>query len=247
MCGRYVLTDLGAFLARAAWVRAIAAEQAQQLFPQPRYNAAPIQTLPVVRPDRNDPRQGVVEPMRWGLVPSWATDPSVGNRMINARAETLAEKNSFRKALEIRRCLVPADAFYEWRKPHKPREPKQPHLIRLQEDRPMAFAGLWERWRSRDRDEPPLLTFTIITCAANPLVAELHDRMPVILHEADYRKWLDPALPAEEATDLLRPYPADEMTLYPVGRRVGNVRNDDAELLARVNPAPSQPEQPELF
>ena len=229
MCGRYVLTDLEKFLQRQAWIR----RPEPTLLAAPRYNIAPQQEILAVVRDRKDPGHGVVKPFRWGLVPSWAKDESVGSRMINARCETVAEKGSFRNALARRRCLIPADAFYEWRKPEKAGGLKQPYAIRRKGDEPFAFAGLWEVWHDpKHADRPPLFTCTIITCDANPLVADLHDRMPVILPESSYGDWVDvERVDPEEAIALLQSYPAEAMYAFPVGRRVGNVANEGPSLL----------------
>ena len=191
---------------------------------QPRFNIAPTQDVLVVR------SAGAAKPgrrgdlLRWGLVPSWAKDPSVGNRMINARAETAAERPAFRDAMKRRRCLVPADGFYEWQaQPGTKR--KQPHLIRMADDRPFGFAGLWDTWWTGDERTE---SFTILTTSPNELIAPIHDRMPVIVAPEDYDRWLDPSVDSAGVADLLRPYPAEEMWVEPVGTHVNNPANDDA-------------------
>jgi putative SOS response-associated peptidase YedK len=167
--------------------------------------------------------------LRWGLVPSWADDPAVGNRLINARAETVASKPSFRAAFRQRRCLVPADGFYEWQ---KQAGKKQPFYIHLRGGGPFAFAGLWERWQGADE---PIESFTIVTTEANELVRSLHERMPVILPREAYKHWLDPAYAKlEELQALLRPYPAEEMAAFPVSTRVNSPRVDDAACIVPV-------------
>jgi putative SOS response-associated peptidase YedK len=196
---------------------------------QPRFNIAPTQDVLVVRSaatsstggQANRSRRGDL--LRWGLVPSWAEDPSIGNRMINARAETAADKPAFRTAMNRRRCLVPADGFYEWQKQEGSKR-KQPHLIHLKGDRPFAFGGLWESWA---RDGERLETFTILTTSPNELIAPIHDRMPVIVPPEEYDRWLDPASSAADVAGLLRAYPAEEMETEPVGLRVNNPANDD--------------------
>lgn len=219
MCGRYTLT------ADATQI----AERFQARFPQadawqPRYNAAPSQHLPVVR--WRDER--FVDLLQWGLIPSWADDPRIGNRLINARAETVFSKPSFRAAVRRRRCLVPADGFYEWKKTP---EGKQPYRIALKDGGLFAFAGLWERWHDPQTGEP-LDTFTILTTQPNELVATLHNRMPLILHPEHEAAWLDPATPEDELRLILTTiYPADRMTAYPVSRRVNNPRYDDPTLI----------------
>ncbi len=217
MCGRFTL-------------RAPASVVAEQfgLFDtaplSPRYNIAPSQTVAAVRraTESVEPARQLVL-LQWGLVPSWAKDAKVGNRLINARAETVAEKPAFRAALRRRRCLVVADGFYEWQRTGGK---KQPYFIRLADDRPFAFAGLWERWEGPDH--AALETCTLITTEANELMAPIHDRMPVILSPDDYDRWLDPAIQKpEHLQPLLRPYPSDAMVAYPVTTHVNNPKNED--------------------
>ncbi len=168
--------------------------------------------------------------LRWGLVPSWAKDPQMGARMINARGETVAEKPSFRSAVKSRRCLIPADGFYEWVKTDGG---KQPHFIHFADARPFAFAGLWERWNKGEGD--PLETCTIITTSPNDLIAGLHDRMPVILPDDRYDEWLKPEpLAADRLSEILVAHPAGQMEAYPVSTYVNKPANDDAGCIARV-------------
>lgn len=194
-----------------------------------RYNIAPTQDVLAVR---FNPETGerTLDPLRWGLVPHWAKDIGIGNRLINARAEGVAVKPSFRQAFAKRRCLIPADAFYEWRAPADGKGPKQPYAIRMADGHPFAFAGLWENWK--DPAGEWVRTCTIITTTANELVARLHDRMPVILAPQAWPKWLgeDPAEP-DDLQGMLAPFPADAMEAFPVGRQVNNVRNDGPDLL----------------
>ena len=165
--------------------------------------------MPMVRIGPDGRRQLAM--VRWGLVPHWATDVSIGNRLINARAETIGSKPAFRDAVRRRRCLVPADGFYEWQRMGRRR---QPFFMNLRGDEPFAFAGLWEHWQ---RDDRCVDSCTIITTEANDLIRPIHDRMPVILHPADYALWLDPSIrQAERVEPLLCPYPAEEMTARPV-------------------------------
>jgi putative SOS response-associated peptidase YedK len=223
MCGRFTLA-----LDRAGL---------QQAFPQfempkevaPRYNIAPTQPVPVV-PNNAEKR---VDYFQWGLVPSWAKDPQIGNRMINARSETLAEKPSFRAAYKRRRCLILADGFYEWQKVPG-RKSKIPTHIRMQSDAPFAFAGLWESWHSADGSH--ILSCTIITTTPNELLEPIHNRMPVILPPEAYDDWLDPEerQPAE-LQGLLKPYPASEMRAYPVSTLVNKPQNDSPELIIPAN------------
>jgi putative SOS response-associated peptidase YedK len=173
--------------------------------------------------------------LHWGLIPSWAEDATIGNRMINARAETVASKPAFRQAFQRRRCLVLADGFFEWQKRDGG---KQPHHIRLKEGRPFGLAGLWERW---ERGDQPIESCAIITTGPNAVMQPIHDRMPVILAPDAYDLWLG-ATPADrqQLEALLRPYPAEQMEAYPVSTAVNNPRRDAAECLARV-PGPSPP------
>ncbi len=248
MCGRYELHTHPAALALAFGLPAPPSVA-------PRYNIAPMQDVPVVRLAQAGGRELAF--VRWGLVPRWAKDPSIGARMINARAETLAEKPSFRTALRRHRCLIPADGFYEWKATAA--GGKQPIHIGMKDGATFAFAGLTERWMAPEGEV--LDTCTIITTQANALLAPLHDRMPAIVAPADYGRWLDTANADVDA--LFAPYPADAMTYYPVSTRVNSVRHDDASLLDRVAeagaaeasaeapppPAPphAAPEQPDLF
>ena len=213
----------------------------------PRYNIAPMQDIPVIRANKSGERE--LSQVRWGLVPRWAKDPSIGARMINARAETLAEKPAFRNALKWHRCIVPADAFYEWRA--IPGVGKQPYRIGMKSGAPFALAGLTERWLSQEGE--PLDTCTIVTTPANRLIGPLHDRMPLILAPEDYARWLDKSV--EDVTDLLSPYPADAMSFHAVSTRVNAVKNDDASIIEPVaepagveEPAEERPpEQADLF
>ncbi len=197
----------------------------------PRFNFAPMQRGVVVRIDKESRREPVI--MRWGLVPSWSKDDKSGAAMINAKAETVAEKPAYRSAFKSRPCLVVADGFYEWAKVG-PKE-KQPYFITTKDRAPFAFAGLWEWWRGKDtpKDGPGLETFTILTTEPNTLCAPIHDRMPVILAPEDWDKWL--ATP-DDRKALLRSFPAEKMECWSVGKAVGNVRNDRPELIER-NPA----------
>ena len=190
-----------------------------------RYNVAPTQPVPVVRLSA-DGRRELVQ-LRWGLIPAWAKDSSIGNKLINARAETVATKPSFRDAFAKRRCLVITSGFYEWQ---KTTSPKQPWHITLKDGKPFGFAGLWERWREPTQGEV-IETTTIVTGDANELVAPIHNRMPVIIDEADHDVWLDPVTPRERLLALLRRYPADRMHAFPVSTRVNSVRNDEAAVL----------------
>ena len=181
------------------------------------YNVAPTQGVAAVLEEDGQRR---LEVLRWGLIPPWADDPQIGSRMINARSEMAPEKQSFRRAFRKRRCLIPADGFYEWRRTNGA---KQPYYIHLEDGRPFTFIGLWESWSG----EGEVRTCTILTTGANALVGEIHDRMPVILARDAYDVWLDPASEKDELRDLLAPFPEDGMEAYPVSRFVNNPQNND--------------------
>jgi putative SOS response-associated peptidase YedK len=191
----------------------------------PRYNIAPTQPVAVVANNG----ENKIEYFHWGLIPFWAKDPTIGNRMINARAETLAEKPSFKNAFQRRRCLVLADGFYEWRK--NPNKTKTPMYIQMESRDPFAFAGLWESWRSPEGET--VLSCTIITTEPNELMTTIHNRMPVILPSETYEQWLDPAeQKAEQLQGLLKPYPAELMVAYPISTLVNNPSNDMPDCIA---------------
>src|SRR5437762_5157352 len=199
-----------------------------------RYNAAPTDNLAVVRYNPQT-RARALDLLRWGLVPLWAKDPSFGPKCINARAETVATNKIFRDAFERRRCLVPADAFYEWQKRGGKAKP-QPYAITLAAGGIFAFAGLWERWKN-PADGSILRSFTIVTGLANPLCRPIHERMPVILPKPAWPLWLGEAEASpDELLALLQPYSAELMRVYPIGKAVGNVRNDEPGLLAPLMP-----------
>jgi putative SOS response-associated peptidase YedK len=196
---------------------------------EPRFNFAPMQRGMVVRLDKENRREPVI--MRWGLVPSWSKDDKAGAAMINAKAETVAEKPAYRAAFKVRPCLVVADGFYEWAKVG-PKE-KQPYFITTKGRAPFAFAGLWEWWRAKEapKDERGLETFTILTTEPNALCAPIHNRMPVILAQDDWPAWLGTP---EERKSLLRSFPAERMECWPVGKAVGNVKNEGPELIEKI-------------
>jgi len=194
----------------------------------PRYNAAPTDSLAVVRFNPQT-RARSLDLLRWGLVPLWAKDLSFGPKCINARSETIASNNIFKDAFERRRCLVPADAFYEWRKLGG--KATQPFAIMPEEGGIFAFAGLWERWKN-PADGSIVRSFTIVTGQPNPLCAPIHDRMPVILPKEAWPLWLGETETSPSALlALLQPYPAERMRVYPIGPGVGNVKNDEPSLL----------------
>jgi putative SOS response-associated peptidase YedK len=223
MCGRFTQQRPSAELAALFGAEDLAES------PGGRFNLAP-QQLGLVVVEREDLQRAIV-PYRWGFIPSWAKDPKIGNRLINARAETVAATPAFRAAFVKRRCIVPADGFYEWQR-LSPRL-RQPNYVRRVDGQPMEFAGLWSIWRDPTQPEAePVRTFSIITTAANAVLAPVHNRMPVILAPADRDLWLAPA-PADtgELMGLLRPAPDDVLELFPVSRRVNDVRNEGPELV----------------
>jgi len=231
VCGRFVSTSPPDEL--AAYFGATPAPEA--VVP-PSWNVAPTEDVwAVVEHDG----ERHLDAFHWGLVPSWAKDAKVGSRMINARAETLAERSAFKKPFQTRRCLVPADGFYEWRKLTSGSKPKkQPLFIHRADGRPLALAGIWSVWRGPDRDQPPLRSLTIVTTAPNQLMATVHDRMPAILDEGAWATWLDREVDDLDALGaLLVPAPEDLLVLTPVSTRVNDVRNDGPELL---EPVPEQ-------
>ena len=217
MCGRYTLKTPVNVLAE----RFDLADYPSSLTPN--YNIAPTQEVAAIVEEGEERK---LEAFRWGLIPSWAKDPSIGNKMINARAETVSEKPSFRSAFKKRRCLIVADGFYEWQKTD---DGKQPFHIKMNDSSPFAFAGLWETW---DGDGEEIRSCSIITTEANDLMNEIHHRMPVILHPENYGVWLDSGFEEKEAlSDLLKPYPSDDMELYAVSRRVNKPSNNEPSVL----------------
>ncbi|MBB6675512.1 SOS response-associated peptidase [Cohnella nanjingensis] len=222
MCGRYTITILLEELIARYFL-----DEESSSYRGPRYNVAPGQLVPAVVSDGRRNRLGE---LKWGLVPPWADDPKVGNKMINARAETAPERPAFRNALRSKRCLIPADGFYEWR---KTADGKRPMRIGLRGGGLFSLAALYETWVAPDGSK--LHTCAVLTTSPNALMADIHDRMPVILRPEDEARWLDrriqdpaPLLP------LLVPYPAGEMAAYEVDPRVGNVANDDPACMAPV-------------
>jgi putative SOS response-associated peptidase YedK len=188
----------------------------------PRYNIAPTQQVPVIRQNPKEPVREL-SPMRWGLIPSWSKDSSGAARMINARSETASTKPAFRDALKSRRCLIPADGFYEWKRDGKT---KQPYCLEVNDGELFAFAGLWDRWK--DPNGNWMKTCSILTTTPNAVTSAVHDRMPVILEPDSYDLWLDPGMQNVAAvSDLLKPYDARAMRCYPISTRINHVANDD--------------------
>jgi putative SOS response-associated peptidase YedK len=225
MCGRYTLTQSGGAIATAF-------DLGQVPEVVPRYNIAPTQPVPAILATAEAERQFKL--LYWGLIPSWSKDFKIGARLINARAETVAEKPSFRAAFKRRRCLIVADGFYEWQRLDTGKQPYYIYVGHQMDDHPpFAFAGLWEHWESSDGDW--IDSCTILTTAANDLMHPIHERMPVILPEADYDLWLDPTVQsADKLQALLQPYPSEAMTAYPVSTAVNSPKHDDPALLQPV-------------
>lgn len=208
--------------------------------PRANYNVAPTQDVfAIVEDDLDGEVERYLDAFFWGLVPSWAKDVKIGSRMINARAETLAEKNAYKSPFKKRRCIIPADGFYEWKKldPSKKKSPKQPMFMQRADGKPLALAGLWSVWRGPEKDQDPLRSVTIITTTPNETMKPIHDRMPVILGEGDWNTWLD-----RENDDidmlgrLLAPAPDDLLTTRTVSTEVNNVRNNGPSLIEEAEP-----------
>jgi putative SOS response-associated peptidase YedK len=229
MCGRYRLSRRKQFV-----------EEYFETAPwdddwSPRYNIAPTQPVPVIRQNPKEPIRNL-SLMRWGLIPSWAKDTSGAARTINARSETADTLPAFREAMRLRRCLVPADGFYEWKRTGAA---KQPYCFEVNNGEPFAFAGLWERWR--DPSGQWVKSCSILTTTPNAVTSAIHDRMPVILHPDSYDLWLDPGMQNVAAiSELLKPYDAGLMRCYPVSTRVSRAENDDEECSRPVEPAEAQ-------
>ncbi len=225
MCGRFTLTQDIHTVARAIMSPRVV-EIPSTLQVGPRYNVAPTQDVVAVM--NNGSLH--LDMLRWGLIPSWSKEESIGSRMINARAETLAEKPSFKRLVHSKRCLVVTDGFYEWRQ-EPGKKSKTPMYMTLESKEPFAFAGLWDSWRNPDGEQ--IRTCTIITTEPNELLATIHNRMPAILTPEARERWLDPALHDERALlSLLIPYKSDEMAARPVSRLVNDPRYEGAELIA---------------
>jgi len=239
MCGRFVSSSPPDELAKYFDVEAVS-----EAVLEPSYNVAPSQDIYVVVETGGVRR---LDTFHWGLVPFWAKDPSTGNKMINARAESIAEKNAYKRSFQKRRCIIPVDGFYEWKKVPG-QKVKQPYFIHREDGEPMAFAGLWEIWRPADdvdRTSDPLRSCTIITGQPNEKIAEIHDRMPVMLPPSAWSAWLDPANDdLETLGKLLVPAPASLLALHPVRRDVNNVRENRPDL---IDPAPDEPGQEALL
>ncbi|HVF74780.1 MAG TPA: SOS response-associated peptidase [Acidimicrobiales bacterium] len=225
MCGRFVSSTPVSKLVEQFLVEEVKVEEHDAS-----YNVAPTTEIMAVAASAEGVRR--LGTFKWGLVPTWAKDPSIGNRMINLRAETVSEKPSFRRTLAKHRCIIPADGFYEWKDMGKGRK-KQPFLIRARDGTVLAFAGLWEAWKDKDAaDDEWLRTCTIITTEPNKLLEPIHNRMPVVLPPEAWDTWLDREnTDADDLTTLLKPAPDDLLELFPVSTAVNSVANDGEELV----------------
>jgi len=223
MCGRFTLFEADKILSKEFGVSGFTPLS-------PHYNIAPSQPVAAVRVSPAGTGRELAL-LRWGLIPSWSKDPAIGNRLINARAETAREKPSFRNAFRRHRCLIPTNGFYEWQRKERG---KQPYFVRMRDMRPFAFAGLWDRWESPDKDV--IETCTILTTTANAVLAPIHDRMPVILPPAEYTRWLDPALlNTDSLAPLFAPFSPEDMLAFPVSSRVNVPTVDDEKCIAPLN------------
>jgi putative SOS response-associated peptidase YedK len=235
MCGRYRLSR------RRQLVEEYFGAASEEYEWGPRYNVAPSQPVPVIRQDAREPARRLSK-MRWGLVPSWSTDPSIGYKTINARSETVATTPSFREPFKSQRCLIPADGFYEWKREGKT---KQPYCFEVNGGELFAFAGLWDKWINLQGEV--IESCTILTTTPNTLLADFHDRMPVILSPDNYDLWLGPAFRnTASVSEVLLPFDSAMMRCYPVSTRVNQVQNDDPDCAKPVDRAPS-PAQSALF
>ena len=230
MCGRYTSITPVTDLARYVGVDEVSAEDADPRYADPRYNVAPTEEVPAVAVSGGRRTLGM---LRWGLVPPWADDPRVGSRMINARSESVLDKPAFRRAYSRRRCLMPADGFYEWRV-EADGSGRRPWYFRHTRDEPLALAGVWESWRSEDDRSGArerLVSCAILTTTANPTVAPVHHRMPVVIEPEAWEAWLDPEVDGAELRHLLAPAPAGLLQATPVRPLVNAVANDGPALI----------------
>ena len=223
MCGRSSLTKTEKEL-EERFNATFYSEDLERYNPIPNFNVAPSHILPVIL--NSDPTH--FNPVRWGFIPFWAKDIKIGYMMINARIETLLEKRTFKKAVENKRCIIPMDGFYEWKKEGSQ---KQPFRIQRKDAALFSFAGLWSKWNSPEGEE--ITSFTIITRSPNDLMKEIHDRMPAILLEDQEEAWLSDDVQVQDLLDMLEPYPDDLMEAYPVSKEVNNVRNNHPGLIER--------------
>ncbi len=239
MCGRYTLSDIDR-------VEDFLEVDESHIPPQarsPRFNIAPTETAPVLRVRKT---RRVLDLARWGLVPVWAKDPAIGSKLINARAETIASKPSYRDAFRHRRCLVPANGYFEWK---KTQQGKQPFLFQDNAGSLLAFGGVWERWRQPDGDW--LISFSIVTTPPNEIAAHIHDRMPLILTRSSFPLWLDETASPSELEPLLIPFSARSLRCFPVSRAVNKAGYDEPDCVQEIEyrevDGPARPTQTRLF
>ncbi len=218
MCGRYSFAIVDELIEERFGVRVRTAIY------KARYNCAPGQELAVI----SNSTPGEISLFHWGLIPSWAKEKSIGYKMINARSETILEKPSYKNAFRSRRCLVPADSFFEWKKDSE----KTPYRILMKDEKPFAMAGIWDHWATADGEI--IHSFSILTTSPNELMSGIHDRMPVILSAADEKRWLSPSSDSE-LLGILKPYPAEKMKAYKISKLVNSPKNDTAEILTPVS------------
>lgn len=219
MCGRFVILDPEMI------IRKYNIQKRPAFTFTARYNIAPSQEVPIVLRDTTNQ----IELMKWGLIPFWTKDPDIGTRLINARAETLAEKPSFRSSLKSKRCLIPSSGFYEWKEIGGK---KIPYLIKVKDTSLFSFAGLYDIWLDEQKQE--IKTFTIITTSANDYLAPIHNRMPVILNERNENIWLDKSIDTSKLITMLNPYPPEFIEAYPVSPAVNNIKNDSVDLIKPI-------------
>ena len=230
MCGRSSLTKTEKEL-EERFNASFYSEDLERYNPLPNYNVAPSHITPVIT--NVDPTH--FSPFRWGLIPFWAKDMKIGYKMINARKETVLEKNTFKKAVAVRRCIVPFDGFYEWKKTP---QGKEPYRIVTKDKEIFTVAGLWDKWTNENGDD--IYSFTLLTQAPNETIAEIHDRMPAILTKEQEDLWLSDDLSPQQLVDMLEPYPDDQIEAYLVSKAVNNVRNNNADLIKPLdNPTPT--------
>jgi putative SOS response-associated peptidase YedK len=225
MCGRYTLHHTPKEIAERFGV-----EPVEEIL-SPRYNIAPSQIVPVIRRTQSGDSLRELAGCKWGLIPYWAKDPKIGNNLINAKAETITEKPSFKQAFAKRRCLIPADGFYEWQKRGK--EPSQPIYVRRRDGGLFAFAGLWEAWKTPEGET--IETCTIITVEPNELISKIHHRMAAILNPDDEAAWIDPQSKIDDLLQLLRSYESDRLEANAVSRAVNSPGRDSPECIAPIN------------
>jgi putative SOS response-associated peptidase YedK len=230
MCGRYVSVSSPTILAERFGAETVRVEETEQNF-----NVTPRADVPVVAVSKTTSER-TLDLVRWGLIPSWAKDMSIGDKLINARSDTVASKPAYKRAFAKRRCIIPADGFYEWQK-REGEKKKQPWFIRRRDGEPLAFAGLWEIWHDPEvgDDAPRIKTCTIITTDANDLMKPIHHRMPVVLDESDWERWLDPEFgDIETLQKMLKPAPSEEFEAWEISTRVNAAANNGPELLERA-------------